>query len=158
MHDLDLIDRVHSEGSVTDGILCEKRVPLHSPVFRGHFPGFPVVAGALLIECMAQAGGLLLMRDMELRRMALLAAVREARFYQFVEPGSQLLIRARSIALRARSALVAAELHVDGARCARCRLLYQLRDFPTPETRNLIARRLRMTARTRLAASGQGRA
>lgn len=158
MHDLDLIDRVHSEGSVTDGILCEKRVPLHSPVFRGHFPGFPVVAGALLIECMAQAGGLLLMRDMELRRMALLAAVREARFYQLVEPGSQLLIRARIVALRARSALVAAELQVEGARCARCRLLYQLRDFPTPETRNLIARRLRMTARTRLAASGQGRA
>ena len=158
MHDLDLIDRVHSEGTVSGEILCEKRVPLHSPVFRGHFPGFPVVAGALLIECMAQAGGLLLMRDMELRRMALLAAVREARFYQLVEPGSQLLIRARSIALRARSALVAAELHVDGARCARCRLLYQLRDFPTPETRNLIARRLRMTARTRLAAPGQGRA
>jgi hypothetical protein len=98
------------------------------------------------------------MRDMELRRMALLAAVREARFYQLVEPGSQLLIRARIVALRAQSGLVAAELHVDGARCARCRLVYQLRDFPTPETRNLIARRLRTTTRTPLSAPGQGRA
>ena len=158
MHDLDLIDRVHSEGSEPEGILCEKRVPLHSPVFRGHFPGFPVVAGALLIECMAQAGGLLLMRDLELRRMALLAAVREARFYQLVEPGSQLLIRARIVARQARSALVAAELHVEGARCARCRLLYQLRDFPTPETRNLVARRLRATPRIRLSHPVEGQA
>ena len=66
-----LVDRVE-ELEPGKRILAIKNVTINEPYFVGHFPGQPVVPGVLLIEGMAQAGGILLLHDVEDRAAKLL--------------------------------------------------------------------------------------
>ena len=70
----------------------EAHVPTQSAVFEGHFPGYPIMPGVLLIESMAQASGWLLVALMNFERMPFLAAVKEAKMRGFVSPGEILTI------------------------------------------------------------------
>ena len=85
-----LIDRVVS---FTPGekIVGYKNVTINEPFFQGHFPGQPVFPGVLILEGMAQAGGVLLMREMEpeerRRKLVYFAAMERARFRRPVVPG-----------------------------------------------------------------------
>lgn len=69
-----------------------KSVCINEPYFQGHFPGKPIMPGVLIIEGMAQTGGLLLLLEIPDRDKKLLyfAAVDEARFRRPVVPGDQL--------------------------------------------------------------------
>ncbi|MCB1841448.1 MAG: 3-hydroxyacyl-ACP dehydratase FabZ [Halioglobus sp.] len=87
-----LIDRIVA---CTPGvsITAIKNVTVNEPFFQGHFPGNPVMPGVLIIEAMAQAGGVLShLSDSELspRPLYVLAAVDDARFRRTVGPGDQL--------------------------------------------------------------------
>jgi len=89
-----LIDRVTS---VTPGqsITAIKNVTNNEPFFQGHFPGRPVMPGVLVIEAMAQAGGVLsyvTMIDVEPKPLFFLGGVNNARFRRTVLPGDQLII------------------------------------------------------------------
>src|ERR1700733_11416550 len=69
-----------------------KSVSINESYFQGHFPGKPIMPGVLIIEGMAQTGGLLLLLEIPDREKKLLyfAAVDEARFHRPVVPGDQL--------------------------------------------------------------------
>ncbi len=89
-----LIDRITS---ITPGesITAVKNVTNNEPFFQGHFPARPVMPGVLIIEAMAQAGGVLshqTMIDVEPKPLFFLAGVNNARFRQTVLPGDQLTI------------------------------------------------------------------
>jgi 3-hydroxyacyl-[acyl-carrier-protein] dehydratase len=89
-----LIDRITS---VTSGetITAVKNVTNNEPFFQGHFPGRPVMPGVLIIEAMAQAGGVLshvTMIDVEPKPLFFLVGVNNARFRRTVLPGDQLVI------------------------------------------------------------------
>ena len=70
-----------------------KNVTINEPFFQGHFEGWPIMPGVLIIEAMAQAGGLLYYQssdDLEPGQLFYLVAVDEARFRRPVVPGDQL--------------------------------------------------------------------
>jgi 3-hydroxyacyl-[acyl-carrier-protein] dehydratase len=65
-------------------------VPKHSTIFEGHFPTYPLMPGVLLIECMAQTTGWLVMAMAGFTAMPFLMAVKEAKFRTVVLPGDEL--------------------------------------------------------------------
>ena len=90
-----MIDRIVG-GTVGETITALKNVTGNEPYFQGHFPGKPVMPGVLIIEAMAQAGGVLshvTMIDVEPKPLFFLAGVEKARFRRTVLPGDQLRIQ-----------------------------------------------------------------
>ncbi len=89
-----LIDKV-TACTVGESIVAVKNVTSNEPFFQGHFPGRPVMPGVLVIEAMAQAGGVLshqTMIDVEPKPLFFLAGINNARFRRTVVPGDQLTI------------------------------------------------------------------
>ena len=79
-----------------------KNVTINEHFFQGHFPGKPIMPGVLIIESMAQTGGLLLLQEVEDREKKLLyfVAIDDARFRRPVVPGDQLRIEVNVLAWR----------------------------------------------------------
>jgi 3-hydroxyacyl-[acyl-carrier-protein] dehydratase len=89
-----LLDRVTSY-IAGQSITAAKNVSNNEPFFQGHFPGKPVMPGVLVIEAMAQAGGVLshvTMIDVDPKPLFYLVGVDNARFRRVVVPGDQLII------------------------------------------------------------------
>ncbi len=90
-----LIDRVLS-CTPGESIIAVKNVSINEPFFQGHFVGRPVMPGVLIIEAMAQAGGILshvTYADLEPKPLFFLAGVDDARFRRPVTAGDQLQIK-----------------------------------------------------------------
>lgn len=88
-----LIDRVTSI-TRQQRIEAIKNVTANEPFFAGHFPGMPIMPGVLIVEAMAQAGGVLLLTEFEDRdeKLVLFTGIERARFRRPVVPGDQLRI------------------------------------------------------------------
>jgi len=110
-----LVDRV-LEMEPGKRIVAVKNVTINEPVFLGHFPGRPVMPGVLLIEGMAQAGGLLLLHDVPDRQSKLLlfASIEEAKFRRPVVPGDQIRYEIEVLRLRSTYCKLAGKALVDG--------------------------------------------
>ena len=119
-----MVDRVVEfvQGERAVGI---KNVSINEPYFVGHYPGRPIMPGVLILEAMAQVGGLALMPpgDHE-ARLPLFAAIEKARFRRPVLPGDQLRIEARVLRSRATMSKIASEASVDGHVAAEAELLF----------------------------------
>src|ERR1700689_4532466 len=109
-----LIDRILDLKLDERTITAEAQVPTHSTIFEGHFPGYPIMAGVLLIEAMAQTSGWLLIALNKFERMPFLAAVKEAKMRSFVNPGELLTIEASIVHEGSGYAMTAAKLRVGG--------------------------------------------
>jgi 3-hydroxyacyl-[acyl-carrier-protein] dehydratase len=113
-----------------------KNVTINEPFFQGHFPGYPVMPGVLVVEAMAQVAGLLTMLSDVARRdgsqLVLFAGIDDARFKRQVVPGDTLLLEAtleravRGIGRFHTRASVGAQLVCEA------RLMAAIRDVPPP--------------------------
>ncbi len=93
-----------------------KNVTINEPFFVGHFPGHPVMPGVLILEMMAQVGGVMLLTcPGKEGKLAYLAGVEKARFRKPVLPGDTLIAEVTMLRSRATIAWVKAEVRVDGA-------------------------------------------
>jgi len=120
-------------------IVCLKNVSINEPYFQGHFPGKPVMPGVLIIEGMAQTGGLLLLSEIPERdkKLFYLAAVDEARFRRPVVPGDQLRIEVNVLKWKVKFCKLQAVATVNGDVAAeaimRCMLVDREPDASSSE-------------------------
>jgi len=130
-----LIDRILDLNIGEKTITVEAQVPEQSTIFEGHFPGYPIMPGVLLIESMAQASGWLLLALMKFERMPFLAAVKEAKMRGFVSPGETLTIEATILHEGSGYAMTEAKIRVDGKLRANATLTFSHIPFPNPDLR-----------------------
>ncbi len=98
-----LVDRV-DELEVGKRVVATKNVTINEPFFVGHFPDHPIMPGVLIIEMMAQAGGVMLLASEEHKgKLAYLAGVEKARFRKPVLPGD--VLKAEIVMLRGRAGM-----------------------------------------------------
>jgi 3-hydroxyacyl-[acyl-carrier-protein] dehydratase len=128
-----LIDRV-LELQRKQRIVAIKNVTINEPFFNGHFPGIPIMPGVLIIEAIAQAGGALLLTEVEDRdnKMMVFTGIDRAKFRRPVSPGDQLRIEVEVASWRVVPRMTAAKMHgvvyVAGKRIAEATVSCQLID------------------------------
>jgi 3-hydroxyacyl-[acyl-carrier-protein] dehydratase len=130
-----LIDRILDLNMEEKTITVEAQVPKENSIFEGHFPGYPIMPGVLLIESMAQASGWLLLALMKFERMPILAAVKEAKMRGFVSPGEVLTIEANILHEGSGYAMTEARVKVGGKLRSNATITLTLAPFPNPEMR-----------------------
>jgi len=121
-----LIDRVLE---VEPGVraIGLKNASMGEPFFVGHFPGHPIMPGVLIIEMMAQVGGVMLLTLDEHRgKLAYLAGVGKARFRKPVLPGDQIIAEATFLRARGPIGFVEAKAKVDGMVVCEAELMFAL--------------------------------
>ena len=130
-----LIDRILDLNMAEKTITVEAQVPKTSTVFEGHFPGYPIMPGVLLIESMAQTSGWLLVALMKFERMPFLAAVKEAKMRGFVTPGEVLTLEASVVHEGSGYAITDAKVKVAGKLRSNATLTFSHVPFPNPDLR-----------------------
>ncbi len=110
-----LVDRVE-ELEAQRRIVAIKAVTINEPFFNGHFPGHPVMPGVLVVEAMAQAGGILLLHEVPERESKLVyfTSIERARFRRPVVPGDVLRFEVDVVRLRRVHAKLECKAFVDG--------------------------------------------
>lgn len=112
-----------------------KSVSANEPFFQGHFPQKKVMPGVLQIEAMAQTGAVWLLAKPEFKgKIALLAAVKEARFRRPVVPGDQLRIECEILSMRSRMGTVQARCIVDGQVISEAEIVFAFGRESTSES------------------------
>jgi beta-hydroxyacyl-ACP dehydratase FabZ len=107
-----------------------KNVTINEYFFQGHFPGKPVMPGVLIVESMAQIGGLLLLQEVEDRdrKVMYMAAIDNARFRRPVVPGDQLRVEVNVITFRGPFCKVQGHARVNGELAAEATLMCAMVD------------------------------
>ena len=110
-----------------------KNVTINEPIFTGHYPEQPIFPGVLIIEAMAQVGGIALLpagedTDNE-GKVPLLTGVDKVRFRRPVMPGDQMRIEVTMLRLRGEVGKVAGKVTVDGEAVAEAELMFAWRKF-----------------------------
>jgi len=91
-----------------------KNVTINEPFFQGHFPGHPIMPGVLIIEAMAQAGGMLLMDQLTADKVVYFMALDRVKFRKPVQPGDQLHLEVTVLQIRGNNCRMAGVAKVDG--------------------------------------------
>lgn len=130
-----LVDRI-LELELGRRVVGIKNVTANEAFFQGHFPGHPIMPGVLILEAMAQAGGVLLMRTLNAsgeKKVMYFSGIDKAKFRRPVVPGDQLRVSCEMLQLRSRSCRMRGEARVEDKLAAEAELLCVVVDR-TPET------------------------
>ena len=124
-----LIDRV-IDLTRKQRIVALKNVTINEPFFAGHFPNMPIMPGVLIVEAIAQAGGALLLTEVEDRadKIMVFTGIERARFRRPVVPGDQLRIEVEVKAWRTTAVRMEGIAYVGDKKAAEATVTCQLVD------------------------------
>ena len=127
-----MVDRIVEITS--ESVVGIKNVTVNEPHFTGHFPGYPVMPGVMIIEAMAQVAGILVAKlaPHTRGRIMFLASVEDAKFRRPVVPGDQLRIEMKLLRLKHTVAKMQGVATVDGQVAAEATLMCKLTDQLAP--------------------------
>lgn len=113
-------------------ITALKNISINEPFFTGHFPHLPVMPGVLILEALAQAGGILAYKTLNSKPTSasklFFAGIDNARFKQLVVPGDQLFLHVELIKMRQEIWKFKGEAKVDGKVVCSAELMAARRD------------------------------
>jgi UDP-3-O-[3-hydroxymyristoyl] N-acetylglucosamine deacetylase / 3-hydroxyacyl-[acyl-carrier-protein] dehydratase len=123
-----LVDRILELDA--ERIIGLKNVTYNEPFFTGHFPGKPVMPGVLILEAMAQAGGMLLLNSVDdpEKKLIFFMAIDKAKFRKPVTPGDQLIFELKMLRNRGKTFTMAGEAKVEGQLVAEAEFMAALVD------------------------------
>ena len=142
-----IVDRIGELDVANGRIVTACQIPDQSPVFEGHFPGYPILPGVLMIETMAQTGGWLLLATLGFKRMAFLMQVEKAKMRSFVTPGQAMEAKASLLHEGSGYAVVKGAITAAGKKVAEAEIRYGIVAFPNDTLKDAMlatARRVAM--------------
>jgi beta-hydroxyacyl-ACP dehydratase FabZ len=129
-----LVDRIldYEPGKWIRGV---KNITMGDPIFQGHFPQKAVFPGVLIIEAMAQTGGVLMLTDLPNRDKILMyfMSIDKAKFRKPVVPGDQMVMQLELISHKGRICKLRGVATVDGHKVAEAELMSMMVDFQKGE-------------------------
>ena len=128
-----MLDRVVAINDEGRWIKTESSVPHESPVFEGHFPGYPLMPGVLLIENMAQTCGWLVSAINRFSGLPVLAGVKEAKIRGSVFPGMSLATEGSIVHDGSGFAIADGKITSGETAIADARLTFRVIPYPSPE-------------------------
>jgi len=119
-----LIDRI-VDFVIDERIVGVKNVTANEPFFEGHFPGQPVMPGVLILEAMAQTGGILLLNGVENpdNKLVYFVSIDNAKFRKPVTPGDQLVLELTLVSRKTRMCVMRGKAFVDGYLVAEAEMM-----------------------------------
>jgi len=106
-----------------------KNVTINEPFFQGHYPGTPIMPGVLLVEAMAQLGGLLMSQKLEhTGKIAVLLSLDRVKLRHPVTPGDQLILEAESVRAKARTGTMKCRAFVGSKIAAEAQIRFMMVD------------------------------
>ena len=126
-----LVDRV-VECVPGSHIRAYKNVTINEPFFQGHFPGVPIMPGVLILEALAQTGGLLAAADMgDLEgKLFLFTGLDGVKFRRQVVPGDRLDLECGNMRMKLRLCKMDAHAYVDGKLACEAQITAAIGDRP----------------------------
>lgn len=125
-----LVDKITQcvPGQMARGVKC---VTANEPFFQGHFPGFKVMPGVLIVEALAQVGAVaILTEEGSQGKLALFGGIKNARFKQQVRPGDVLELECELTTRRGPVGFGTATAKVNGKTACKAELTFALTDRP----------------------------
>ena len=124
-----LVDRVVELDLENNTILAIKGVTINEEFFQGHFPEAPIMPGVLILEALAQTGGILIHEKGFHEKTAVLLSVNNAKFRRPAMPGDTLMLHAYGAHLSSKGGKVQAKAMIDGELVAEATIGFALRGF-----------------------------
>lgn len=124
-----LVDRVVELDLENNNIVATKCVTMNEEFFQGHFPEAPIMPGVLILEALAQTGGILIHQKGFVEKTAVLLSVNNAKFRRPALPGDVIMMHVHGAHLSSKGGKVQAKALIGGELAAEATIGFALRGF-----------------------------
>ncbi len=123
-----LVDKIVSLDVEKGHVVGQKNVTCNEAFFQGHFPEVPIMPGVLILEALAQAGGVLVHMKGKTDKIALLLSISNAKFRSPVKPGDVLMLECEEMIISSKAGKIRATAKVDDKVVVEAEMSFALAD------------------------------